>query len=135
MNKLVNDNEFEKKLRFTSEKWNKYVHKFVDLTVDAKEISPEFEQIANKYNKRRPYILAMMLYFALTGGQPDIIDHLLNLGADPHLIDLDPDFDVNQLISDGDIEKKVVKKMEKVMKKHGYDVNLRDLDRSTLFDK
>lgn len=103
-------NEFEKKLKFTGEKWNKYVKKLIDLTCDAKEISPEFERIANKYNKRRPYILAMMLYFALIGGQPDIIDHLLNLGADPQLIDLNPDFDVNQLINDGEIEKKVVKK-------------------------
>lgn len=132
------DNEFEKKLNFSTEKWNKYVGKFIYLTHDIKKgISSEFEEISNKYktSERGPYILSMMLYFSLTAGRPDIVDHLLNLGADPHLVDLNPDFDVNQLINDNDIDKKTVKKMEKIMKNHGYNVNLRDLDRYTLFNK
>ena len=131
------DNKFEKKLGFSNEKWNSYVIKFIELTHSYsnknKEISPEFQEISNKYHKRRPYILAMMLYFALTGGRPDIVDHLLFLGANPHLIDLNPDFDVNQLINDNDIDKKVSKKMEKIMKKYNYEVDLRDLNRFTLF--
>lgn len=109
---------------FITKKYNEYVQKFINLTSDNKTISPEFEIIANKYNKKRPNVLAMMLDYAITAGGPDIIDHLLDLGADPHKIPLDNN--IHELVSDNDIDKKTIRKMVKVFAKHGFIVNLTD---------
>lgn len=70
----------------STKKYNEYVSRFIDLTSIPDVISPEFEKTANKYRKRRPRILAMMLEYAIISGRPDIIQHLLDLGASPYNI-------------------------------------------------
>lgn len=108
------------------EKYNKYSDKFIELTdTDGISISEEFEEISNKFEgKARKYILGMMLDLATSSGRADIIDHLLNLGAKPSYIE--PDNYILELISDGDISRSKIKKMEKVYADHGYNANLHD---------
>ena len=104
-------------------KYNKYVDQFVNWTSES-GISPNFAITANKYHRRKPLILAMMLEYAIVAGRPDIISHLLDIGANPHHID--PDNNIHELLSDGDIDSKTIKKMENVFAKWKFRVNLHD---------
>ncbi len=107
---------------FKTKKYNYYVDLFINLTDSCEtDISVEFEEIANKYKKRRPLILGMMLEYAIISGRPDIVKHLLDLGADPNNV---CENTLHELISDNDISKKKIKLMTEIFFQYGYKVDL-----------
>lgn len=72
----------------------------------------------------------MMLDYAIISGRSDILEHLLKLGANPH--NIDPNNNIHELINDNEINKKIVRQMEKIFTKYGFNVDLHDEDNSII---
>lgn len=101
---------------------NDYVDIFSNLT-STNAISSEFNTIAKSYTGiQQNIILAMMLEYAIIGGRVDIIEHVLDLGANPNFI-CKQNY-IHELLNDTGIDKKTIIQMEYAINRRGYNINL-----------
>lgn len=110
--------------------YNNYVSNFSQLT-EENGISTKFDKIAKLYTgKQQHLVLAMMLEYAIVSGRVDIIEYLLDLGANPYLIS-EHNY-IHELLSDNDIDNKIIIQMESVINMRGYKINL-TIDNDDIF--